>query len=207
MLRCRASALVVGLFAIFLATDSVSAHSSSATPSKINRQHGLIGYGISMYDPPCAYACQEIISAARLSCSTTDDDDHHDRRRHGGGGGDHEDEEGGYSTSSECYASDDAYLMSLAWCIKLRCLQDSNTHVKQWEVERFWESNAVPGGAHEPKYSYDVAMIMCGRGPVKKYEAGKVVDAPAWWPDEEYDPVEGHHRDFARVEEQHSRYG
>ncbi|KZL87948.1 ferric reductase transmembrane component 4 [Colletotrichum incanum] len=72
-------------------------------------RHGLIGYGITIV----------ALSASPLNCSST-------RELHGMVMVD---------TSPSCYATDNAFLASLAWCIHIRC-----TGLSVWEIERYWRS-------------------------------------------------------------------
>ncbi|KAF4418524.1 ferric reductase transmembrane component 4 [Fusarium austroafricanum] len=64
--------------------------------------HGLIGYGITMYKPLCAYSCRVVLSGGPLECSTIAGSNR----------------TGTNETSPSCYATDDAFLMSMALCIK-----------------------------------------------------------------------------------------
>jgi hypothetical protein len=43
-----------------------------ASGSTDRNGHGLIGYGITMYKPACAFACRDSISGAILACSEED---------------------------------------------------------------------------------------------------------------------------------------
>jgi hypothetical protein len=99
-------------FIVALCLNSLFA---AAMVSKGRRGHGLIGYGITLYDPTCAFACRDTISSSFLNCSSEelamDDMDM-----------------SGSSTDPECYATDDAFLGSLAWCISTHC-QESHLHI------------------------------------------------------------------------------
>ncbi|KIY01865.1 uncharacterized protein Z520_02003 [Fonsecaea multimorphosa CBS 102226] len=78
--------------------------------------HGLIGYGINMYFHYCCTACRNVLSASQLNCSKIAEME--------GMGGMDMSGDGDFTTMPECYATDDAFLQSLALCISQRCPQD-----------------------------------------------------------------------------------
>lgn len=86
-------------------------------------KHGVIGFGIPMYKPVCCYACHDALSALYLNC-TTFSDDHHSgmdmklRKRMDMGG------ETMAETSTECRASDQVWLQTLAYCISSHCTEE-----------------------------------------------------------------------------------
>ncbi|KAK1993965.1 ferric reductase transmembrane component 4 [Colletotrichum falcatum] len=78
---------------------------------------GLIGYGITMYQPLCAYSCRVVLSSSALNCSTME-------------------VTGGlpmFQTSPECFAIDSAFMTSLALCLQSRCVE-----MPAWEIENYW---------------------------------------------------------------------
>lgn len=113
---------------VVLLTVFISLFVDSSLASTLPRRtnHGLVGYGIVMYDPPCAYACKDVVSPSTLNCS------------------DHSDHAGGHShsgpakTSPACYATDDAFLRTMAWCLERNC-QDA----PRWKLEYFWSRDLV----------------------------------------------------------------
>ncbi|XMA10829.1 hypothetical protein WAI453_003620 [Rhynchosporium graminicola] len=91
-------------------------------------KHGTIGMGITMYKPPCAYACHDCLSTLWLNCTTFampgDDMDGMAgmgmkliKRMDMGG-------ESEATTSMECTASNMPWLHTLAYCLKDRCGAD-----------------------------------------------------------------------------------
>jgi hypothetical protein len=48
-------------------------------------------------------------------------------------------------TEPECFATDDAFLQSLAYCISTRC---KNTPA--WELERYWKMNVAGRAQYVP---------------------------------------------------------
>ncbi|PVH70598.1 hypothetical protein DL98DRAFT_661067 [Cadophora sp. DSE1049] len=83
---------------------------------------GVIGMGISMYKPVCAYACHDSLASLWLNCTTfsTGHDDMAGmdmkllKRMDMGG-------EAEATTSMECVASNMPWLQTLAYCLKDRC--------------------------------------------------------------------------------------
>ena len=224
-----------------------------SSPSTGHALHGLIGLGIDMWNPVCAYACHRTLVKSPLSCSTMgdghgghdddhDDDDHeHDEheeleghehghehedehedahdddhehghddhgrkrtlfRRHGGHGSEE------FETSGECYANDDVFLQSLAWCIDQKCFKHADHHDQPelWRVERFWETEVVTDGHHSPKYSYEKALSLCGEGPKGEVHPGDELEELSAVNDEAYSSMETYLKDFSRNEKQHTRY-
>ncbi|KAI1474027.1 putative rerric reductase like transmembrane component [Daldinia eschscholtzii] len=121
--------------------DIIILTTASLAAAKSLRGYGLIGYGISMYDPICAYACHDAISRYQLSCSITEIG--HDNM------GGHPSR--GFETSDNCYATDDNFLRSVAYCINLRCVGYALS-----DLEYYWANFLIgrkPGQVF-PKESY-----------------------------------------------------
>ncbi|KAK4493586.1 hypothetical protein PRZ48_015253 [Zasmidium cellare] len=108
--------------------------------------HGLIGYGIDMYHPLCAFACRDILSSNRLTCSATSHESK--TKRHN--------DQVEVETSAHCYAENDPYLLSLAQCLHTHC--DGLT--EGWELDRFWALDAVGSQSIQPQpvHSLDKAL-------------------------------------------------
>ena len=107
--------------------------------------HGLIGYGITMYKPNCAFSCRAAISSATLECSTMMEME----------GMEMDMEDMMYETSPDCYATDDAFLQTMAYCISSKC-----EDVSKWELEKYWQAN-IPGSKAVqpvPKWTYQQAL-------------------------------------------------
>lgn len=156
--------------------------------------YGLIGYGISMYKPPCAYACKDSISNP-LNC-----DDHHEHdmrlvRRMGG-----MDME---MPSPECYATNEPYLQSLAYCMSVRCAD-----VELWKLERFWKMNVAGRKLHQPtpNMSYQEALESIAQAPAEVVPAEEMLHAATLVDEETYiSSFNGNHA-FEINEGRHSRY-
>jgi hypothetical protein len=87
-------------------------------------QNGLTGLPAKTYDPVCAMACVRSLYTLSLSCST-------------GGGiiG-----MVAFTTSTECWAKNDEYLTSLAYCMHTRC---ESLGFPDSKLETFWEQQAT----------------------------------------------------------------
>jgi hypothetical protein len=85
-----------------------------AAPSTCHSRthYGLIGYGIDISQPLCAFACRQILMTNELDCNAT--------------------------KTAECRATSDPYLLSLALCLDENCRDETET----WELERFWSTDA-----------------------------------------------------------------
>ncbi|KAL0936040.1 ferric-chelate reductase [Colletotrichum truncatum] len=120
--------------------------------------HGLIGYGIKMFDPACAFACRDAISGATLGCSTVSSGDM------GGMSG----MSGMVMTDAQCYATDDAFLGTLAWCIASRC-----EGIPKWRLEKYWKDNVAGTAAvqPDPKITFQQALAATNGTPATVYAA------------------------------------
>jgi hypothetical protein len=165
--------------------------------------HGLIGYGIQMYFPVCATACRDILSGSQLNCSEAMGADDMGGMDMGGGGD--------YMTSPDCYATDDSFLQSVAWCIRQRCYVDPECpdDLPVWQVERWW-LDSIPGRLKvqpEPKETYQQALAKVTTPPTKALVAGEplnqtmLVSDDDYWPDRNADTI------FEVAEVTHERYG
>ncbi|KAK2026910.1 ferric reductase-like protein transmembrane component 4 [Colletotrichum zoysiae] len=120
--------------------------------------HGLVGYGIDMFRPPCAFACRDAISGATLRCSTVGSDNM------GGMAG----MSGMVMTDAGCYATDDAFLGTLAWCVATRC-----EGISEWELEKYWKNNVAGIAAvqPDPKVTFQQALATVNGTPTAVYAA------------------------------------
>ncbi|KAF2812738.1 uncharacterized protein BDZ99DRAFT_569364 [Mytilinidion resinicola] len=138
-----------GLF--FLVAICLNSLLATAVVSNSRRGHRLISYGITMYKPTCAFACRDTISGSPLNCST-------EEMEMGSM------DMGGASTGPECYATDESFLQTLAWCISTHC-----QGVTVWKLERFWRMNVAGNGAvqPDPKETYQRALAKVTNPPTE----------------------------------------
>ena len=69
-------------------------------------------------------------------------------------------------TSPDCYASDDAFLTSLAYCFKVNC-----PNLPLWQLEQYWADAASGVPAVPPKWSYQTALDHVNGTPSAEYTA------------------------------------
>ncbi|KAI0161868.1 ferric reductase like transmembrane component-domain-containing protein [Hypoxylon sp. FL1284] len=110
-----------------------------------------------MYQPTCAFACHDALSAYELSCSVPIDPKD--------AGGNHLGDMSmpTFITSPKCYATDDNYLKSVAYCISTHC-HDSPLS----DLEHYWSTflvGRIPGQP-TPKESYSEALARANPPPV-----------------------------------------
>ncbi|KAK4100929.1 hypothetical protein N658DRAFT_524460 [Parathielavia hyrcaniae] len=112
-------------------------------------RYGVIGYGIDMYNPTCAFACIDTVRGWPLDC--------HEHDGHGGMDSHHTP-----SATPECRASSDPYLQTLAWCLHTHC-----PGVKNSTLETVWEMDVVARQKVQPlpAYSYQVALSRAAAAP------------------------------------------
>lgn len=114
----------------------------AAKPTGGRRRYGVIGYGITMYDPPCAYACIDTIKKATLNCMPDHDMDMDMHMAMP-------------PATPECKATSDPYLTTMAWCFHTHCPDISKSN-----LEYVWETDIVGRLAVQPapKYGYIEAL-------------------------------------------------
>ncbi|CCF37659.1 ferric reductase transmembrane component 4 [Colletotrichum higginsianum] len=164
--------------------------------------YGLIGYSITMYQPLCAYSCRVALSASPLNCSSRT-------------------EVNGMvfaNTSSSCFATDDAFLMSLAWCIHIRCVD-----LSVWEIEKYWQSTEasirnshrrldepgvnVDSNPPAPKWTYQEALSNVNRTPTATLSFANPLKEKALVSDADYQVQYNTMGMFEKMEVNHETYG
>ena len=128
--------LLTGAVGLFLARTTAGVTTGRAG-------HGLIGYGIQMFQPPCAYACRDTVSSWPLDCPGADMS------------GMDMDGMGMSQPDPECLATNDAYLQTLAWCMSTHCIGiDPATLEGYWQLNVAGRQDVQPS----PKESYQQAL-------------------------------------------------
>ena len=130
-----------------LAASVASAHDGPPT----RREHGFIGYGIEPWEPLCAFGCRDAIAGATLNCSTMME---------------MPDMPSMAMTDASCYATDDVFLQTLAWCMASRCKD-----LPAWKLEKFWKTNAPGMNAvqPDPKMTWREALDKIDGAPTAVY--------------------------------------
>ena len=153
--------------------------------------HGFIGYGYSLYDPLCAYTCRDLFSSSRLNCSEPMDPAATD-------------EDAEADTTPECYATDDAFLQSLAYCLSTHC-QD----VSLWDLEEYWgkyEADWEPRKAI-PKASYQQTSQNITTKPTDILVIGEDLNKTMMVSDEDYELAHNSYSNFRKMEINHATHG
>ncbi|KAF2435456.1 ferric reductase like transmembrane component [Tothia fuscella] len=160
--------------------------------------HGLIGYGINMYSPTCATACRDVISPSSLNCTEMES---------GSGHGGMMMMHGASATSPECYATDDVFLQSLAWCISTHCTGKNS--VPLWKLERWWKTSVVGKAAiqPDPKESYEKTLSRVTKPPTEILVSKDPLNKTSLVPEDSYTASFNADTIFEKQESLHSRYG
>ncbi|KAI5867218.1 ferric reductase like transmembrane component-domain-containing protein [Durotheca rogersii] len=144
------------------------------------RGYGLIGHGISMYYPTCAYACYGILKGYQLKCSD------------------------GPTTSPECYTTDDNFLQSLAYCIHTHC-----AGVPISDIEAYWAAY-IPGrlpGQPSPKEPYSVALLHADPPPDRVIESGELLNTTTLVDEDQYLAAYNSNSYYEQMEARQSDFG
>lgn len=154
----------------------------------------LIGHGIEMYNPSCAFACRAAIASAPLSCS--------EEGGRGGGHGAHGG--GGVVTTPECRAGDFAFLTTLAWCINSTC---APVNVEAWRLEKYWMMKATGDVAVLPKWTYAQALQEVTEPPSREFNESDTVNSTVSVPYDSWDTEKRTMEMFEVQETLHAKYG
>ncbi|KAF5627268.1 ferric reductase Fre2p [Fusarium tjaetaba] len=131
---------------------------------------GLMGYGQSWYDPPCAYACRAVIGSAPLDCPSMD---HHST-------GTSEHSHGG-SPLAPCIATNGDFLRTLAYCLSTWC-----EDVSASKLEAYWAQQATGDKTVSAEWTYGAALANLTGSPKRTYTAGETLNYTALTADADY---------------------
>jgi hypothetical protein len=158
----------------------------------------LIGYGITMYKPVCAFACRDNVAPLTLSCT--------DKSHHAGGSHGHHSTG---PTTPECRAGDSSFLTTLAWCMKTKCV--GAYAAEDWELEKYWREKVTGDPTVKAKWSYGEALSMVKGVPDREFDADEeglsVLNFTAVVNQEKWDLYRTTKETFEYGEIMHSRYG
>ncbi|KAH9221866.1 ferric reductase like transmembrane component [Leptodontidium sp. 2 PMI_412] len=160
-------------------------------------RHGLVGYPITMYKPTCAFACRAAISSAQLNCSVVE-----------GGSMEHMADMASmaeFSTPPECYATDDIFLQTLAWCVASRCVD-----LPVWRLEKYWSLNVagIQPDQPRPKEPFEEALMKIPSPPTTVYNSsGMMLNSTQLVSDDDYNIQYSTLANFENGEITHERYG
>ncbi|KAL8691051.1 MAG: hypothetical protein Q9218_003635 [Villophora microphyllina] len=114
------------------------------------------------------------------------------------------DMEEGSETSPECYATDDAFLQTLAYCISVHC-QD----VPVWQLERYWLMNVAGTRPIQPvpKATYERTVANITKEPLATLVLGADLDKAVIVSDGDYEASYNAQGIFEKMERNHETYG
>ena len=153
--------------------------------------HALIGYGISMYKPLCAFTCRDVLSSSALNCSVPMDKAEMDMDMDS-------------ATSPECYSTDDAFLETLAYCMSTHC-----PDIAVWELEKYWRTNVAGTQLNQPvpKANYQQTLANITTAPTDTLIIGEVLNKTMIISNEDYEASYNAHGVFEKMEATHETYG
>lgn len=108
------------------------------------------------------------------------------------------------SPDPECYANNDAFLQTLAYCMYSHCHAEANS-----TLQRYWEMNVAGSQSDQPlpKESYQQALWGIGFTPNTTLNSTEVLKTASLVSDETYTLEYNTLTVFERVEIAHETYG
>lgn len=134
---------------------------------------GLMGYGQSWYDPPCAYACRAVIGSAPLDCPDMGHDEAMDGGMHMHGG----------SPMAPCAAQNTDFLATLAYCLASQCAADGVSPAK---LEAYWADQATGDPSIAAHWTYGATLANITQPPTRVFQAGDTLNYTALVSDADY---------------------
>ena len=121
---------------------------------------GLIGWGKTMYNPTCSFACRSVLSKQQLACTPVDTSVNHGTNHNP------------VATPPDCFVKDPVFLKTMALCIDTYCpLSDAPSDSL---INDYWASHLGTGTlgdySYVPAMSYQDALI-AGRDDESKASA------------------------------------
>ncbi|KAI1370669.1 ferric reductase like transmembrane component-domain-containing protein [Hypoxylon crocopeplum] len=172
--------------------------------------YGLVGYGIEMYIPVCAYSCQYAFSSNPLVCA--DEESFSMDGMDGMDGMDMSDSQTGTTLSqnvsampsSTCHAESEPFLTSVAWCIKNKC-----SSTPAWKIEKWWQSYVVGNMPTDPSpsLSYGAALALVTSPPNITCASGQTLNETSLTDETYYNALYISIDVNQDVEIQHERFG
>ncbi|KAG7407151.1 Ferric/cupric reductase transmembrane component B [Fusarium oxysporum f. sp. rapae] len=109
---------------------------------------GLIGWGKTMYNPTCSFACRQVIRKQQLSCTPTESTENHGTAHNP------------VTTPPDCFVEDHVFLKTMALCIDTYCPLAGNPSMSL--IKDYWASHLGTGtiGKYDyiPVMSYEDAL-------------------------------------------------
>ncbi|KAK2616934.1 hypothetical protein QQS21_000022 [Conoideocrella luteorostrata] len=167
--------------------------------------HGLIGYGTDLYEPACAYACQNSISTS-LNCTTESADSKVSGRSTHSAAQDAPSNSSWIITNNptdKCRAHNSFYRDTLAYCIQQHCLDESRS-----DLEHFWRKHG-PGsaGVRTASYRRTIANLTTQPPPQRSVSSNKTLDYFGYVPIRMLKPEYRSLKTYIAIEVTHQRFG
>lgn len=107
-------------------------------------------------------------------------------------------------TSPECYATDDAFLETLAYCMSVRC-----DDVPAWDLEKYWNMNVAGRLSHQPvpKATYQQTLTRLTKKPTDTLLPTEDLNRTMLISDDDYEGSYNAQDVFEKMEDSHSTYG
>jgi len=186
----NASNLVVMLLLLLYSAlfGTAAAHTSSG-----RTRHGFIHYSFKMYDPPCAYGCRDTLGGYFLECE-----------EYGSGGHSHHGSMDMPPPTPQCYATNDFFLQSMAWCISTHCKD-----VPVAKLEEYWAIDLVGRKANQaaPKWSYQESLFKVTEPPTEIADPEEILNTTTLVDEESYQSNYNGDSVYDIVEYASHRYG
>jgi hypothetical protein len=99
---------------------------------------GLIGYGKTLYNPTCTFACRNVIRKQTLACTPKASVENHGTAHNP------------VTTPPRCFVQDPAFLKTIALCIDMYCTQSDRPELKS--IEDYWTSHLGTGTLGDYRY-------------------------------------------------------
>jgi hypothetical protein len=92
---------------------------------------GVIGYGKTLYNPTCSFACRNVIRKQTLACTPEDSSTNHGTSHNP------------VSTPPKCFVQDESFLKTMALCIDVYCTLSDKPSMSL--IEDYWASHLGTG--------------------------------------------------------------
>lgn len=99
---------------------------------------GLIGYGKTLYNPTCTFACRSVIRKQTLACTPSSSGENHGTAHNP------------VSTPPKCFVQDPAFLKTMALCIDIYCTLSDRPATAL--IEDYWASHLGTGTLGDYRY-------------------------------------------------------
>jgi hypothetical protein len=117
-------------------------------PNAIADGTGLIGYGKTLYNPTCTFACRSVIRKQTLSCTPSSSTANHGTAHNP------------VSTPPQCFVQDGSFLKTMALCIDTYCVLSDQPSLRL--IDEYWGRHLGTGtlGTDRwvPALSYEEAL-------------------------------------------------